>query len=229
MIIRKSILYLIVFIALPLSYLDAQVGASKPEASDPKAKAILDKVKKQYDGYKTIETAFVLTIKQAESKKEEVQKGKLYQEGTKFRAEMGGHMLLGDGNTIWHKEGNTVSITTASKKGSDNFISPKDLLEIYQGKDYLYTVYGETAEGWSKKATVINFKPTNRRSEFTQIRVLIDAQSNQIVSATAFGRDQSRTKLAFEQPLVNKKYATDFFTFDKSKYPNVKIEDLRTD
>jgi outer membrane lipoprotein-sorting protein len=226
---RIAILSIVALFLTPLSYVAAQGATAKPETSDPKARAILDKVKKQYDGYQSLETGFTLTIKLAEQPKEEVQKGKMYQKGDKFRAEMDNHIIFGDNTTIWHKEGNKVNIMNATKKSNDGFMSPKDLLNIYQGKDYIYALYGETADGWSKKAMIINFKPVNRRSEYTQIRVAIDSKTNQIVSATAFGRDQSRTKLAFDQPSVNKKYAADFFVFDKSKYPNIKVEDLRTD
>jgi outer membrane lipoprotein carrier protein len=227
--LRIAILSIFVAIFTPLSYLAAQGTTAKPETSDPKARAILDKVKKLYEGYQSLETGFSLTIKLAEQPKEEVQKGKMYQQGDKFRAEMNNHVIFGDNTTIWHKEGNRVNIMNASKKSTDGFMSPKDLLNISQSKEYIYALYGETADGWSKKAMIINFKPVNRRSEYTQIRVAIDSKTNQIVSATAFGRDQSRTKLAFDAPVVNKKYTADFFVFDKSKYPNIKVEDLRTD
>ena len=225
--LRKSGLMLLAVI-MSMSLLTAQTSA-KPETSDPKAKALLDKVKKLYEGYQTLETGFTLTLKLAEQKKEEVQKGKIYQEGDKYRAEIGKRLFISDSKTVWQKEDNVVRIMNATSKKSNDLMSPKDLMSIYEKKDYIYAIMGETTEGWSKKATIITFKPTNRKGDYTQIRVVIDQKTNQVVSMTAFGKDQSRYKLSLEQPVTNKKYPADYFTFDKSKFPNVKVEDLRID
>ena len=210
--------------------LSAQTGAAKGETSDPKAKALLDKVKALYQSFQSLESNFSLALKLAEQKKEEVQKGKFYQAGEKSRVEMNNNQLIiSDGKILWYKVDNTVRITNASGKGTAGFMSPKDLMTIYEKNDYIFGIFGEAAEGWSKKATIITFKPINRKGDYTQIRVAIDQKSNNIVSFTAFGKDQSRYKLSIEQPLTNKSYAADFFTFEKSKYPNVKVEDLRID
>lgn len=203
--------------------------ASKTSANDPKAKILLDKVKKLYESYTGLETNFELSFKQAEQKKDDVQKGKLYQQGNKYRAEVGKQLFISDGQTIWQKLDNTVIIKKASSTSSTSpeLLSPRDLIKIYESKDYTYAIQDETAEGWSKKATIIIFKPNNRRNEFTQIRIAIDQKTNQVVSLTAFGRDQSRMKLSMDAPIVNKTYPITYFTFDKTKYPNIQVEDMR--
>ena len=225
MFIRKFILFALLGF-LPLSISLAQ---SKTEASDPKAKALLEKVKKLYESYESIESSFTLSLKMAEQAKEEVQKGKICQQGEKYRVDMGKQTVWGDAKIIWLKVDNTVQIMNSSGKNTSQMMSMKDLMSIYEKKDYVYTIMGESTEGWSKKATLITFKPTNRKGDYTQIRVAIDQKTNQVVSITTFGKDQSRYKLSIEQPTTNKKYAADFFTFDKSKFPNAKIEDLRVD
>lgn len=205
-------------------------NAQSTESSDPKAKALLDKVKKLYEGYKTLETGFTLSLKMAEQPKEDMQKGRIYQEGSKYRAEVGKQLILSDGTTMWQKIDNTVKIMNVNKKKkSSDLMSPKDLMMLYEKNEYIYTLMGETKEGWSTKATIVTFKPINRRSEYSQIKVLIDQKTNQLVSITAFGKDQSRFKLTLEPSVPNKQYAANFFTFDKSKFPNVKVEDLRED
>jgi outer membrane lipoprotein carrier protein len=227
MYMSKSVM-LFLGLFLTVSTLTAQTAA-KPETSDPKAKALLDKVKKLYESYQTLETSFTLSLKMAEQTKEEVQKGKIYQDGTKYRAEVGKTLFISDGTTVWQKDNNTVRIMSASNKKSSELMSPKDLMTIYEKKDYIFALLGQSAEGWSKKANIVTFKPTNRKGDYTQIRVAIDQKTNQVVSITAFGKDQSRYKLSLEQPVPNKKYTADYFTFDKSKFPNVKVEDLRID
>ncbi|NJN35170.1 MAG: outer membrane lipoprotein carrier protein LolA [Saprospiraceae bacterium] len=208
---------------LPLSI------SAQAESSDTKARALLDKVKKLYESYGSMESGFALTLKMAEQTKEEVQKGKIFQQGGNYRVEMGKQLILSDGKAVWHKEDNIVRIMDANQKMGDAMMSPKDLMNIYQKKEYTYAISGENAESWSKKATIITFKPNSRKGEYTQIKVAIDQKTNQVVSITAFGKDQSRYKLSLEQPVANKKYAIEFFKFDKAKFPNVKVEDLRID
>lgn len=210
--------------------LSAQTGTTKGETSDPKAKALLDKVKVLYQSFQTLESNFSLSLKLAEQTKEEVQKGKIYQNGDKYRVEMSNNQLIiSDGKILWHKIANTVRVTNATSKNTSELLSPKDLMTIYEKKDYIFAIYGEAADGWSKKATMVTFKPMNKKSEYSQIRVAIDQKSNNVVSITAFGKDQSRYKLSLEQAIPNKKYPAEFFVFEKAKYPNVKIEDLRID
>ena len=227
MYLSKSMM-LFLGLVMIVSSLTAQTAA-KSETSDPKAKALLDKVKKLYESYQTLETSFTLSLKMAEQTKEETQKGKIYQDGAKYRAEVGRTLFISDGTTIWQKDNNTVRIMSASNKKSSELMSPKDLMTIYEKKDYIFALLGQSAEGWSKKANIVTFKPTNRKGDYTQIRVAIDQKTNQVVSITAFGKDQSRYKLSLDQPVPNKKYESDYFMFDKSKFPNVKVEDLRID
>jgi outer membrane lipoprotein carrier protein len=226
---RKFLILTIAFL-FSTAFLSAQSGAAKGETSDPKAKALLDKVKALYESFQTFESNFSMAIKLAELPKEESQKGKFYQEGEKIRTEMNNkQLIISDGKTLWYKKDNTVSITNATAKGASGFMSPKDLMNLYQKNDYIFAISGEAAEGWSKKATIVTFKPVSRKSDYTQIKVAIDQKTNNVVSFTGFGKDQSRVKISIDQPTTNKKYAADFFTFDKSKYPNVKVEDLRID
>jgi outer membrane lipoprotein carrier protein len=206
----------------------AQATAVKTETSDPKAKALLDKVKKQYEGYNSLETNFTLTLKMAEQTKEDVQKGKMIQEKDKFRIEMGKQLVISDGKIVWQKVDNNVQIKNATDKSSSEVLSIKDLMATYD-KKFIWGIVGETTEGWSKKAMTLVGKPIDRRNEYTKIQITIDQKTNQVISMTAFGKDQSRYKLSMEAPVTNKQYAATLFTFDKSKYPNVKIVDLRED
>ena len=199
---------------------------AKTETSDPKAKVILDKVKKMYDGYSGWETNFELGIKLAEQKKESVQKGKFYQAGEKFRVEMGNQLVFSDGALVYQKSDNVVRIMKPNKN-SPQMLSPRDFIRMYEKKEFTYTTVGDAPEGWSKKATQIVFKPNNRRSEYTQMKMFIDQKTNYIVSVQAFGRDASRYALRMESPSVNKTYPATNFTFDAAKYPNVKVEDMR--
>ena len=226
----RNLLALTFFFApLSITTIVAQPTSVKAEPTDVKAKALLDKVKKQYDGYGSLESNFKIEYKLAEQPKPEIMSGKVYQQGDNFRAEMGKDFVMGNGQMIWQKTGNTVQIKSASGKDADDLMTPKTLLRMYEKKEFIFGITGESAEGWSKKATILTGKPTNRRGEFTKIVLAIDQKTNNIVSVTAFGRDQSRSKVSLESPSINQKYSASMFNFDKSKYPGVKVEDLRID
>jgi outer membrane lipoprotein carrier protein len=217
---------------LNLTLVTAQPMAVKTDVSDPKTKAFLDKVKKQYEGYSTLETKFKLETKMAEQPKADVQSGKIAQQGDRFRVDMDKDkdFIISDGKIIWQKAGNLVRIMNASGKATNELLSPKDLMKIYEKKEYAFGITGERAEAWSTKATIVTLKPlNNRRSDYTKIEIAIDQKTNYIVSATTFGRDQSRFKLTMEQPTTNQKQDANKFVFDKTKYPGIKVEDLRVD
>ena len=105
--LRKLILLAILFAPLSTSTVFGQPTSTKTDATDPAAKALLDKVKKQYDGYMSLESSFKVEYKLAEQPKPEIMSGKIYQQGDSFKAEMGKDFVIGNGKIIWQKVENT--------------------------------------------------------------------------------------------------------------------------
>ncbi|HNG88607.1 MAG TPA: outer-membrane lipoprotein carrier protein LolA, partial [Saprospiraceae bacterium] len=75
--------------------------------------------------------------------------------------------------------------------------------------------------------TQIEFKPKDKKSEYSKLRIAIDEKAGTIQSVKAFGKDGSRYTFAITRLSPNKKFSADYFTFDSKKYPGVKVEDLR--
>ena len=68
---------------------NAQSPAPAPaEQNDPGAKKILDKIRKKYEGYKTLEAAFTLTI-EVPGQAKEIQKGTVGPGGRQIPADYG--------------------------------------------------------------------------------------------------------------------------------------------
>ena len=227
--LSKFLIFTFFFIPLSIATISAQPSSVNASNTDSKANALLNKVKSQYNGYSSLESKFKLEFKLAEQPKAETISGKVYQQGDNFRAEMGSDFMIGNGQNIWQKSGNSVQLKCANSKDADDLMTPKTLIRMYEKKEFIFGITGASAEGWSKKATILTGKPTNRRSEFTKIVLAIDQKTNNIVSVTAFGRDQSRSKVSLEVPSVNKNYNASMFSFDKSQFPGVKVQDLRID
>lgn len=205
----------------------AQAPAA-PEKSDPEAKKILDKIRKKYEGFKTVEADFSLTI-EVPGEAKEVQKGSIAQEGSKFRLDMEPQVIISDAKTTWIylKKNKEVQITDAEPNGSDNgFMTPQDLLKRYQKGDFLYAITDKTTEG-GKMLTQIEFKPKDKKSEYSKFRLSIDEKAGAIAAIRAFGKDGSRYAFVINKLNTNKSFPAGYFQFDAKKYPGVKVEDLR--
>jgi outer membrane lipoprotein carrier protein len=209
------------------AFMSAQSGAPAPETNDPAAKKVLDKVKKKYESYKTMEAGFTLTI-ELPGQPKEIQRGTISQDGDKFRLEMDQQTIVSDGKNTWVylKKNNEVQINNADNGGTGDFLTPKELLSRYQKGDFLYSITDKTTEN-GKAVTLIEFKPKDKKSEYSKMRVSIDEKASTIESIKAFAKDGSRYTFAISKFSPNKKLATDRFTFDTKKYPGVKVEDLR--
>ena len=224
---KKLMFALITLISLTAMHAQ-QPKAAAPEKSDPQAKKVLDKIRKKYEGYKTLEVAFSLSI-EVPGQDKEVQKGTISQEDKKFRLEMEQQVIVSDGTTTWVylKKSNEVQINDADPKDTENgFLTPKDLLKRYQKGDYLYSITDKITEN-SKVFTQIEFKPVDKNSEYSKIRVSIDEKAGSIQSVKAFGKDASRYTFSISKLTPNKQFEADHFTFDTKKYPGAKVEDLR--
>jgi outer membrane lipoprotein carrier protein len=206
----------------------ANAQTPKPaETSDAKAKTLLEKVRKQYDAYQSIEASFTLTLEAAEGKPE-VEKGTIAQQGDKYRLELSDKTIICDGATVWfhNKRNREVQINTAASGNS--LLSPRELMRIHERKDFIYAITSEGVEN-GKPCQFVEFKPTNKNSEYSKLRLSVDKKTNQIIGVKAFGKDGSRYTMVINELTPNKTYPNGTFNFDKSKHPGVKIEDLRID
>lgn len=221
----KKLLFALMM-ALPFGLLaQAQAPAEK---TDLAAKKVLDKIRKKYEAYKTVEATFTLTIELPNQPKE-VQKGTIGQDGDKFRLTMDDQTIISDGKTTWVyvKKNNEVQINTADPAGTESgFLTPKELLKRYQKGDFLYAITEKTTEG-GKLLTQIEFKPKDKNSEYSKLRLAVDEKAQTIQSIKAFAKDGGRYTFVISKLTPNKAFAAGDFTFDTKKYPGVKVEDLR--
>ena len=201
---------------------------TKTTDSDPAAKAILDQVRKKYEAYSTIEAAFSLDIELAEQPKE-VQEGKLARSGTKYRVEFGGQEVFSDGTALYLIMANnkSVQINNLPEPGEDTgLLSPESLFNFYDNGQFIYSLI-DTRTEQGKAVHIIEFKPSDRTSEYAKLRMLVARDSKEIVEVKAFAKDGSRYTFRLKNISPNKQFASDYFVFSKTKYPGYYVEDLR--
>lgn len=202
---------------------------TKKGESDPKAKVILDKLKKTLDSYNSVEMRFTLTM-EVPKQSPEIQKGILIQSGKKFQVKMDQQEVYCDGKTTWiyFKKNKQVQVTDYDEKAGGAFLSPKQLLNMYDTGNYVYAVLEERSE---KGASIVDieFKPLDLKSEFSKMRLTVNKTQNKVVSLRVFSKDGSRYTLQLDSLLENKKYDAAVFVFNPKAYPGVRLEDLRID
>ena len=202
---------------------------SKAADSDPAAKAILEKVKVKYEAYKSVEAIFNLNIELPNQPAED-QTGKLIQQGDQYRLELASQHLICDGKSIWLylKNNKEVQINNFDEDEESAFLTPKDLLRIYEREDFVFVLSNEYSEG-GKIIQDIEFKPLDQASEYSKMRLSVEKATSQIKQIKAFAKDGSRYTLTVNTFKSNATYPASTFVWNKAECPDCYVEDLRID
>lgn len=219
------------FFLLLLSFfsfnLIAQHFTSKAD-SDPAAKAVLESMREKYEGYNSLQADFTLSLELPEEPANN-QKGVLVQQGESYRLNMDGRTLVSDGESVWLYKASSkeVEINDVEEDAEPGTISsPKDLMRAYEWDDYIYVLVNEFAEK-GRVIQQIEFKPTDRDSDFSKIRLTLDKKSLEIISIKSFGKDGSRYTLTVDKLSPNVSVNPATFSFTKKECPDCHFEDLR--
>lgn len=199
------------------------------EDNDPAAKKILDKLKSEYDTYKSMEVNFELTL-ELPQQESEIQNGIVIQQGGNYKLELDDRAIYSNGEYVWlHiKKNNEVQINDIDMDEETNMMSPKDMLQLYESGEFVYAITAEPLLD-GNKVTQIEFKPLDKDSEFSKMTLFVDKKTQKMAQMKVFSKDGSRYTLKINDITPNKKYSLDTFTFNESKYPGIHIEDLRID
>lgn len=194
--------------------------------SDPKAKAILDRMKAKLNGYKTMSMEFKLTLEMGADK--DVQQGKAYMSGKKYRMEMPNQDVICDGAYLWivDKKNNQAQKNNVDSE-SENFYSPSNIIKIYENNQVIYAVVGEATEA-GKPCTLIEFKPTDRDADYSKIRLSVDKSTDMVVRAIVFGKDGMRYTFDVLKLTPNAPVGDAQFIFDAKNFKG-EIIDVTTD
>jgi outer membrane lipoprotein-sorting protein len=218
----RSISFLFV-LAIFAPAIVAQDGSNQ----DPQAKKILQKLSEEYKVYNTMEVSFNLVL-DLPDQAPETQKGTVIQKGDKYFLDLKDQAIYCNGKYVWlHlKDNNEVQINDLDEDAEDSFLTPRDMMTIYESDDYNYAVIGSEKKN-GRTLTLIEFKPTNPDSEYSKLRLSVDTKKNRMSSMEVFSKDGSKYILTIDKVLSNKDYIDAIFAFDASRFPGIHVEDLR--
>ena len=225
----RIFILLIAMSIVNMTSLSAQKQMTSKKDNDPNAKRILDKLKKEYDSYKTMELNFSLEL-ELPGQPKETQKGLVAQDGNKYLVKLDQQEIYCDGKLLWVylKKNNEVQINNFNPKDAEGIITPKDMMQLYSKGNFAYAITGEGTEN-NQAVTFIEFKPLDADSEYSKFRLAVDTKLNKMVSMKVFSKDGSRYTLTVKELTPNKKFDNGFFVFNTSKYKGIRVEDLRID
>lgn len=220
----KNILFLTLLSIISLSL----QGQNAINESDPEAKAALEKLRKKYDGYKSMEVDFRLEISIPEQPVE-IQNGSLARQGDMYHMNLASYTAISDGTAIWlilhnNKEVQVNDIPDPDE--DDSILSPQAIMSLYENGDYVYLLTNELPEK-GKVVQQIEFKPLDIDSEYSKLRMTIDKKANELIRVKAFAKDGSRYTFYMDKMTPNKSFEKNYFSFNKEDYPGYYVEDLR--
>lgn len=193
--------------------------------SDSGAKKILDEVAKKYDDYKTVQATFSFVVKNAEGKSYADQ-GTLFLNKSKnqYQIKLNEQQLISDGTAVWTimQEEKEIQITEAESTGEA--IGPQNLFTFYK-TGYKYVGVTDDKVG-NAKLTVIELSPLDTKKSHFKIRIRIN-KNKHIHDVTIFDKSGSNYTYKINELFVNHRIDKSIFTFNKSKYPNFEVIDLR--
>ncbi len=199
-------------------------GFSATFAQD--AKAILDKLATDSKNYKTIQGNFEYKLENKEANIFENSKGTFLIKGDKYFLSILGTETYFDGTNSYSymKEVNEVTIQKP-EKDSDDFLKPSNLFTIYQ-KGYTSHYVGKVLEN-GKNIHLIDLLPNNENVNYKKLVIKIEVKTNKLVAIQSIGKHGDNVTVYITKMQTNKQIPNSKFIFDKAKYPDVEIIDMR--
>ena len=194
------------------------------QTKDPKATALLDEVSAKTKSYKSIKADFSYTMENKQAKINEEKKGSLFLSGDKYKLTVAGQVVICDGKTIWTyiEESNEVQINSLDNK--DDALTPSKLLTSLNS-NYKSKIIKDNNQT-DPNVETLELIPIVIKN-YSKAIVAIDKTKKQVKTFSLYDKNGN----VFTYKIS--KYQTDLpvnladFSFDKSKFPNVEVIDMR--
>ncbi|MEO0732705.1 MAG: outer membrane lipoprotein carrier protein LolA [Bacteroidota bacterium] len=197
--------------------------------SDPEAIALVSAVRKKYDAYRTLVADFRLEIA-LPGQPMESQQGRITRMGDKVRFKLAGQEGIINEEAayiIQHQNKEVMINNLPDPEETSGVLTPQTLFNFYEGDNYVLAHQGTDTDA-GRSVQIIELKPVDPdNSEFTKLRLHIDAKQKVLVSVKAFSRDASSFTFRLDKAQGNAAVAENTFVFRKADFPGYLVEDLR--
>jgi outer membrane lipoprotein-sorting protein len=194
---------------------------------DAKAKEWLDKSSAAFSQAGALSVDFTMNIKDAPHKLSESFEGTIDMKGVKFHINVPDMETWFDGKTQWvlQKEYDEVNISEPDAKDVQA-LNPATIFSLYKkGCNYKYT--GEKTDSKGKKVQEVELIPQAKGSEMTKIVMQIGSGDFMPVKIHIVYKNKIENTIYISKYVKNANLTDSRFVFDKKKYPDAEIIDLR--
>ena len=193
--------------------------------TDGGANELLNKVSQKYQGFSTMQFHYTL-VTSKDSKTLSTAQGDFYLKGNKYHTSYGGQTFFCDGISLWNyqKSTNEVSVYEYDPEDDDNMMNPRLLLKNWDKHFRAKFIRDDFTNG--QAITLVDLTPKVSQSYY-RIRLFIQKNNLQIKKIVVYEKDNTLYTYNIEQFKSNVTLADDLFVFNKSKYPNVEVNDMR--
>lgn len=201
------------------------IGCGWAQNTDGGATELMRAVSSKYQGFSAMKFHYTLKVTK-DSKTLSSSQGDFALKGSKYRATYNGQEFYCDGESIWNyqKSTNEVSIYEYDPEDDENMMNPQRLLKNWEKQFRAKFIRDEFINNAS--VSLVDLTPKAAQS-FYRIRLFINKSNKQIVRIALYEKDNTIYTYYIEQFNSNATFPDNYFTFDKSKYPGVEVNDMR--
>jgi outer membrane lipoprotein-sorting protein len=193
---------------------------------DAKAKELLDKSSETFARSESTSASFTLNIKNVKAKTAESFDGTILMKGDKFFLSTPETNVWFDGKTQWiyFKSNQEVNISEP-KKEELQLMTPSILFSIYK-KDFNYQYIGERTDIKGFPVYELVLIP-QQKTDIKKMIIQLDKKNNLPVSIVILHQNEINNNIYINKYQTGQNYSDDTFVFDRKKYPDTEIIDLR--
>lgn len=194
---------------------------------DPKAKAIVDRLMTLAKGWSSFEADFTSRLQSSKDKLDLKQEGNMKVKGKRFRLVLDKNTIINDGTVLYTYSKETNEVTLSDPAEMDQELDPSKVFTQYE-KGFKSQFVEEKADAAGAMTQVVKLFPTDpAKKPFHTVVLTVDKAKGDPRSVQVQYKDGNVVTYTVKKFTPNPELADALFTFDKSKYPGVEVNDMR--
>ena len=194
---------------------------------DAKAKELLDKTSEALNQAGGLSASFTVNVNDGVNKIKQSFEGQILIKGEKFYLETPDQAVYFDGKTQWSLAKSINEVSILEPKPQDiQTLNPVSVFNLYK-TDCDYKYKGEKINTQKRKVKEISLFPKNNKDDIKQVDIQINPDTAMPVFFLIINKDKSVYRIYINKYQTQLNLSDSQFAFDKKKYPQADVNDLR--
>lgn len=187
------------------------------QKADDMFRSVIDDIK----AYKNIEISFEYKMTNTAAGIDETITGTGLLQGDAYRLDLGGQILISDGNTLWTYLPDNEEVMISDVNTEDGSGTPLSIIESYY--DNVDVILDDKSVVGCNSFIIT----PQGEDQFKKIIVNIDNKTSHLKEIHVYDEDNNVFSYIINQFITNKDLPQDTFTFDVKSHPEVEVVDMR--